>query len=123
MKDDGFCKHCKCHWTKHRNMDHKNILEKVKKIVTVEHILEKYNAADKNAKNEKQVIKNVEHEEKKLSDEFQVTVQEIRDCILELSQIAMKAAPTDSASYIEQMISNEKENQRPGYLKKIEELE
>ena len=35
----------------------------------------------------------------------------------------MKAAPTDSASYIEQMIANEKENQKSGYLKRIEELE
>ena len=59
-------------------MDHKNILEKVKKTVTVEEILEKYKAAQKNASNEEQVIKNVETEEKKLSDEFQVTVQEIR---------------------------------------------
>ena len=42
---------------------------------------------------------------------------------MELSQIAMKAAPTDSASYIEQMIANEKENQKSGYLKRIEELE
>ena len=78
MNGDGFCKHCKCHWTHHRNMDHKNILEKVKKIVTVDHILEKYKAADNNAKNEKQVIKNVEQEENKLSDEFLMTVQEIR---------------------------------------------
>ena len=78
MNKDGYCKECKCHWKEHRNMDHKNILEKVKKTVTVEEILEKYKAAQKNASNEEQVIKNVETEEKKLSDEFQVTVQEIR---------------------------------------------
>ena len=59
-------------------MDHKNILEKVKKTVTVEEILEKYQAAKKNASNEEQVIENVQKEEKKLSDEFQVTVQQIR---------------------------------------------
>ena len=35
----------------------------------------------------------------------------------------MKAAPTDSASYIDQMIATEKENQKSGYLKRIEELE
>ena len=35
----------------------------------------------------------------------------------------MKAAPTDSASYIEQMIATEKENQSSGYQKRIEELE
>lgn len=35
----------------------------------------------------------------------------------------MKAAPTDSASYIDQMIATEKENQTSGYLKRIEELE
>ena len=35
----------------------------------------------------------------------------------------MKAAPTDSASYIEQMIATERENQTSGYQKRIEELE
>ena len=35
----------------------------------------------------------------------------------------MKAAPTDSASYIEQMIATEKENQTSGYQKRIQELE
>ena len=78
MNSDGYCKHCKCHWSDHRNMDHKNILEKEKKIVTVEEMLEKYKDADKNEKSEKNVIKNVEHEQQKLSDEFQVTVQNIR---------------------------------------------
>ena len=41
-------------------------------------MLEKYKDADKNEKSEKNVIKNVEHEQQKLSDEFQVTVQNIR---------------------------------------------
>ena len=68
MNSDGYCKHCKCHWSDHRNME----------IVTVEEMLEKYKDADKNEKSEKNVIKNVEHEQQKLSDEFQVTVQNIR---------------------------------------------
>ena len=35
----------------------------------------------------------------------------------------MKAAPSDSASYIDQMIATERENQKPGYATRIEELE
>ena len=78
MNANGYCKKCKCHWREHRNMDHKLILEKVKRIVNVEEILEKYQVAVKNARSEEQVIENVEQQEQMLSDEFQNTVKEIR---------------------------------------------
>ena len=78
MNSKGVCMKCGCGWQEHRNMDHKNILEKEKKIVTVAEIYENYKSATKNADSEQTVINNVEQEEKRLSDEFQSTVKEIR---------------------------------------------
>ena len=78
MESSGNCRHCKCHWSAHTNMDHKLIMEKEKKIISVEEMLEKYQDADAKGKEKENVIKNVERKEKALTDEFHQYLRKIR---------------------------------------------
>ena len=65
----------------------------------------------------------MESEHKKMSDNFQKTVNQIRRCIDELESQALKTASTNSASYIQQLIDNENLNRTRGYQRRIEQLE
>ena len=78
MESSGNCRHCKCHWSAHRNMTHKLVMEKEKKIINVKEMFEKWQDANAKGKEKESVIKNVEKEEKALTTIFQNTLLEIR---------------------------------------------
>lgn len=141
-RSTGYCQYCNCHWSKHSNMKYKIVATKVKKLLSVKDIEEKYKAAAKNCDKQTDVLDLIKREQERISKEFQQKVAEIRlvwfdihrllsnkiflhfrDCIVALDKIALKTAPTDAASYIEQMIATEKMNQEPGYEDRIKELE
>lgn len=122
---DGNCRICqrKCHWKEHSNMPFKFVATQKTEKRKAADIEAKYKEALANQGKQKSVLEAMDDALKEITQKFQGTVDEIRECIVQLDSQALKTAATSSAAYIEQMIETEKMNQKEGYIKRIRELE
>lgn len=104
-------------------MPYKYVIRREEVEKTFDDVKKKYEEVLGHQADQKKVIETIERQEKQISDQIQAFVNEVRQCIVYLDNIALKTAATDSATYIQLMIDNEERNQMPGFRERIRELE
>ena len=123
MGDDGQCKLCpnKCNWKDHENRNY--IWEEYEEIVekTDEELKKKYVKKSSEKSKKEQILEGLEKDLVKENSELITIQEEMKDTINELKRIAINKNVFENAEqHIDLLIENEKYEQKPGYLKRIE---
>eukprot|EP00929_Paragymnodinium_shiwhaense_P006821 TRINITY_DN110784_c0_g1_i1.p1 TRINITY_DN110784_c0_g1~~TRINITY_DN110784_c0_g1_i1.p1 ORF type:complete len:717 (+),score=132.48 TRINITY_DN110784_c0_g1_i1:251-2401(+) len=121
----GYCTACprKCHWASHQNLPY--ILEWYQEVETktMQDLKDRYTNAlnSKQAKEEimEGLFKDIWTSEQVLAQ----MIMRMRYCQQRLQEIAMRPCAMPSEQYVEMLIQNERNNQKPGFQGRIKVLE
>jgi len=125
MDDSGNCTVCtnKCHWSMHKNQAWKWAIKTEKKKKTYAEQKKKYEQAAGKELTCSEVID-------MKADEFEATqltvlalTNEVRECLNRLKEIALKSDPMSHVDYLQQLIEAEKSEHKPGWDKRVKQLE
>ena len=123
MREDN-CTVCpeKCHWKSHINNSHRIEFETVKTKKTFKEIVDRHKEFIANHNGEKTVLDALQEEADAASKEIQDSVPRITRCLKNLQENALRPNISSSADYLDQMISAEEHERKPGYLERINQL-
>lgn len=112
----------KCNWKKHRNSNFR--LEAVKKRVskTYMELKEKYEIAQKEAKNQTSVLEKVSSKFNVLKKEVADKLKKVRKCINDLDKTAIKPNPLSNIEYIDLLIHSEESELKYGWQDRVDLL-
>jgi len=112
----------KCHWKSHVNNSHRIEFETVKTKKTYKEIVDRHKEFIANHKGEKTVLDALQEEADAASKEIQDSVPRITQCLKNLQDNALRPNISSSADYLDQMISAEEHERKPGYSERINQL-
>uniref|UniRef100_A0A0E9XXZ0 Uncharacterized protein n=1 Tax=Anguilla anguilla TaxID=7936 RepID=A0A0E9XXZ0_ANGAN len=122
---DSYCTVCpgKCIWNVHYNMKYKFVIEMKKETRTYENLKKKYEDALGEKMSAEGIVEKLEEE----YEAVQLNVFEMTDkmakSLSRLQEIALRPDPLSTPGYIELLIESEKQECKPGYKKRLAELE
>lgn len=87
-----------------------------------QNVLNRFNSAKDRAKKVNEIINNLKRDITKTSNDVSEQIEECKDCLDALSKFALKKNTIDIYGYMDQMISIEEDEKKPGYEKRIKQI-
>ena len=85
-------------------------------------VLNRFNSAKDRARKVNEIINNLKRDITKTSNDVSEQIEECKDCLDALSKFALKKNTIDIYGYMDQMISIEEDEKKPGYEKRIKQI-
>ena len=111
-----------CHWTLHHNNTYYFETYEEDETRTSDDLKKRFQDASAEKSGVEGMISKLEKELEDLYNQVFVNIRDIRKCIQRLSEIALKPNPLSDADYISLLIEAERNEQKPGFIKRIEYL-
>lgn len=121
---DASCRVCpgQCHWTLHNNNPYYFETYEEEETRTSDDLKKRFQDATAKKSGVHGMVAKLEKELEVLYNEVFLNIQQVRKCLQRLGEIALKPNPLTDADYIGLLIQAEKNDMKPGYLKRIEYL-
>ena len=121
----GYCTMCpnRCHWSQHKSESFIYDLRQEKVYKTADALKKRYENATGNKLTKEEVIFACSRELTNLRYKTLDLVQEARNCLEHLREIALKPNPLSTTDYIDLMIEEEKFMAAPGWRQSIKQLQ
>ena len=116
------CAVCKCQWDKHTNFDYRYIKVEIEEEITLQELKRKYDDAIMGHSRSQAMLIFAQKEYDDAQQGVVALINKLRECFLELENIALRPSALTTSDYIEMMIEQEKREMSPN-LKKISHLE
>ncbi|XP_063712803.1 uncharacterized protein LOC134840727 isoform X3 [Symsagittifera roscoffensis] len=129
MDSDGYCKICapsnggKCHWTTHYNMAYYFVFKERVIEKRSEDLFVKYKQATDKKIDAESLLAKIGDRFSNIQGEVIWQTNEIRKCLSQLGEIALKPNPLTTVDYIDQMIIAEKDSCEAGWRERVYQLE
>lgn len=122
---DGKCHVCtsKCAWHLHESSSYRLELYDVKVACTSEDLKSKYYKAQSGKSTKEAMLSRMKSELDQMQGYVLATISEVRQIIARLNAIALKSNPLSEVQYIELLIESEKNQAKPGFLRRVKALE
>ena len=125
MSDSGYCTECprKCHWSAHQNLPY--ILEWYTETEerTLDELKAKYDEANQGKIDKERILNGLANDIQRSYQRLAQLIVRMKRCRERLNEIAMRPHTMPSEEYLQQMIENEKNNQRLGWHNRVRALE
>ena len=120
----GKCKICpeKCHWTLHRNVPYVYVTQTRQIMKTYEDLKKKYEEAEGKKLTAQQIFTNCVAEYYEVQIKTLILTNDAKRSLERLEDIALRPNPLTSIEYIEVLIRNEQTEGKPGWQKRVVEL-
>ena len=118
------CKVCpgNCHWRQHHNNPYYFESYEEEETRTSNDLKKQFQDASTKKTGVQGMISKLEKELEDLYNQVFLNIRQVRQCLQRLDEIALKPNPLTDADYIGLLIQAETNEQKPGYLKRIEYL-
>ncbi|XP_075254073.1 uncharacterized protein LOC142345706 isoform X3 [Convolutriloba macropyga] len=129
MDSEGYCKICtpaqggKCHWSVHFNMAYYFLFKERVVEKRAEDLFNKYKQATDRKIDAETLLAKIGDTFTNIQGEVIWQTNEIRKCLAQLGEIALKPSPLTTLDYIDQMIVAEKDTCQPGWRERVYQLE
>ncbi|XP_035234863.1 uncharacterized protein LOC118206358 [Anguilla anguilla] len=122
---NSYCTVCpgKCIWSVHHNMTYKIVTEMKKETRTYENLKKEYEKAQGKKMSAEEIVKQLEQEYEDVQFNVFQRTDEMARSLRRLQEIALRPDPLSTPGYIELLIEAEKQECKPGYKKRVAELE
>ena len=122
---DGYCRLCdgNCHWTAHKNTGERFELAHKMEPRTHKDLKEKYESASSGKSALENMIASHQRQLEEAHSELHEMVDEARQCLVKLDEIALKPNPLTQVEYLQMLINSEKKQAKEGYLDRVDYLE
>ncbi|PAA84769.1 hypothetical protein BOX15_Mlig027469g1, partial [Macrostomum lignano] len=122
---DGKCHVCPgaCDWTMHRNMPYRIEIQSQVVTKTSQELKARYQDASGKMITAKQLVQQVYEDYLAKKSTLVGLIVECKECIDKLKEIALKPDPLSEVDYIDKLIESERMNRRPGYAKRMQQLQ
>ncbi|XP_063050163.1 verrucotoxin subunit beta-like [Engraulis encrasicolus] len=121
---NGKCTVCpgKCVWSVHFNNDYRweITLEEEKRIH--QDLKDKYEEAMREMKNTEKIVSDLEEEHRQVQRKVVEVMENITECLQDLKEIALRPDPLSTPDYIDLLIESQKQEAKPGFHQRIQEL-
>ena len=111
-----------CHWTLHKNNPYYFETYEEEETRTLSDLKKEYQSSSTKITGVQGMIQKLEEELENLYSQVFLDVRKVRKCLDRLGEIALKPSPLTDADYIGLLIQAEKNEQKPGFKKRIEYL-
>ena len=117
----AYCNVCprKCHWNEHVNNQYHFEEYEEEEQRTSDTLKEKYDVAQKGRSEVKGMIETLKEDLDRLQIYVLEHIERARKCLERLREIALKPDPLTEIEYIDLLIESEKQEGKPGYLKRV----
>ncbi|XP_034004200.1 uncharacterized protein LOC117496601 [Trematomus bernacchii] len=124
MGPDGNCTQCKgkCHWSKHFSQKYRWEYKKVKEMLTLDDLKQKYLEASEAKVTVQEVIDELKVEYQRHQAEVMEIMKSSAKCLNRLGEIALKPNPLSTPEYIDLLIEGEKAEGKSGRKQRVEYL-
>ena len=124
MDRGGNCRVCekRCNWKLHRNLPYTLEAHQVTTTETVEELQARYQEKRGKICSIDEVITMLHKELRALGTQIKCTMSEISDSLRRLKEIAMLSDPRTQVEYIDAFIDAEREEKRPGWERRVNDL-
>ena len=123
--ENSVCGVCpgKCGWMSHENTQYRIEAHEEEEERTLDDLLEKFETvkSDKNAV--KVTVEKIRHKVQDLQAKVYEMICEAQQILARLDEIALKPNPLTELDYIDLLIESEKQQCKPGYMKRLEYLQ
>ena len=118
------CRACpgNCHWKEHRNNSFCYEYFEDQKIETSESLKKRYQDASTKKFDVQKAIAKMEQELEDLHNQVYCDIQQVRQCVARLGEIALKPNPLTDVEYIGLLIESERKEKSPQFNKRIRYL-
>ena len=122
---DGNCTQCpdKCIWSEHKNVPYRYEYTLITEIITLDQLKRTYEQAKGEVGKQTTLLDRIKTAFNRLRKTNLDLVKNVKECINELQEIALKANPLSSVEYIELLIKTENDEKKPGFENRIMMLE
>ncbi|KAK3099570.1 hypothetical protein FSP39_006380 [Pinctada imbricata] len=110
----------RCHWSLHKNNDFRYVTYTMKIQKTYEQLKEKYNVAQDQERKTRDVLMKVKESFREMGKQVTKNVSDVRRCINQLNEIALRPNPLTDLDYINILIENEKNEKKYGWESRVE---
>lgn len=111
-----------CTWERHVNNSYYFETYEDTEIQTVAELQKKYDDASSKKVNVQKMISNIEKELQDLYKQVLFDIQQVRQCLQRLDEIALKPNPLTDTEYIDLLIESEKSEKKVGFEQRINHL-
>lgn len=121
---DGRCKICplKCKWLEHKSCNFMFDVKRVTSKRTVEEIRLRYKEATQKKLSAQNLTEKVKQEFGMLQQKILGMTESVRKSLQKLKKIALRPDPLTAVEYIDTMIESEKNQAKPGWLERVQQL-
>ncbi|XP_063049606.1 uncharacterized protein LOC134444063 [Engraulis encrasicolus] len=121
---NGYCTVCpgKCIWNIHHNMEYRFETQRVKEKRTYQNLKTKFEEALGEQMTTEKMMSQLNLEYELVQEEVVEMMNTVNACLTRLKDIALRPDPLSTTEYIDLMIQSEKQECRPGYNERIQEL-
>lgn len=123
MNRKGNCNVCGCHWKMHFNMPFRWEAYEVEEERTLEELKQKYGDAKSKKQTRKKMLENAQNEYKRIWDSTSQLLNQCKNCVIRLQQIALRPIALSEIDYIKLQIEGEKQRCEPGWNIRVKWLE
>ena len=122
---NGYCRICNgyCHWTTHKNMRFKLVIERQTKQKTYDDLRKRYEEAGEKKLTAEAMMDKIEAEFKLLQVSVMADTEEVRRSIEHLEKIALRPNPLSTVDYVDTLIEAEKAGCEPGWRERTQQLQ
>ena len=124
-ENDAECTICEhnCHWARHKNTGERFELQHRMETRTHKDLKMKYDSAVGGKSLVENMIDSHQQQLEKAHAELHEMVDEARQCLMKLDQIALKPNPITQVEYLQVLIESEKKQAKKGWLDRVKYLE
>ena len=123
-QSNAACRICPkhCVWQQHRNNSYYFEAYEETEIQTLDELRQKYDDASSKKVDVQRIISNIEKELQDLYKQVLFDIQQVRQCLQRLDEIALKPNPLTDTEYIGLLIEAEKNEKKIGFEQRIKHL-
>jgi len=124
MGSDGNCRICHqhCHWTQHKNLPYTWEWYEVEETKTTAALKEKYLDSTSKKSNSEQMMAGSLEEFDATQVALNGLISGVKDCLNQLSKIALRPNVLSQDDYIDKLIQSEEAEKKPGYQNRVQAL-
>ncbi|XP_063049579.1 uncharacterized protein si:ch73-170d6.2 [Engraulis encrasicolus] len=121
---NGNCTVCpgRCVWSVHHIMTYRWEFKRVREKRTYRELRSKYEKAIGQKMNQEQIMTKLEKEYHQAQAKVLEILETVSKCLTCLKEIVLRPDPLSTPDYIDLMIESEKQEAKPGYVERIQEL-
>jgi predicted nucleotidyltransferase len=125
MEQNGYCKVCprKCFWETHQNQPFYWDFKEVEETRTAEDLKRKYQDAMKGQTSHKAMVANLHRRYEDVKNDLRKRIDEARQCVNRLEEIAARPNPLSEIDYIDILIDAEQQEKKSGWAQRVKHLQ